>query len=444
MQQGPGDAMSRSELVHATCISLFGRGILLRGPSGAGKSDLALRLIDAGGLLVADDQTRLTAEEGRLSATAPPVLSGQMEVRGMGIVGQAALVSVAVALVVDLQPAETIERLPEEAAAELLGVRIPNLVLDPRAASALARIRLALDRAGKAEARRRGIERRRPVLLVTGMAGAGRSLALDTAEDLGYEVIDNLPLALIPSLFVGASERPLALGVDLRTRDFSIARFLEASEALRATPSLEPRLIFLDCADDVLLRRFSETRRRHPLAVDRPLARGIETERRLIAPIKSRADLVIDTSALRPADFRRLLGGHLSLTKDAGGGLVVFVTSFSYRHGLPMEADLVLDVRFLRNPHYQAELRDLTGRDPTVADFIAEDPAMEPFFQGLLGWLRPLLPLYEAEGKSYLTFAIGCTGGRHRSVYVAERLARWLTEEQRQVVIAHRDSERQG
>ncbi len=434
--------MSRSELVHATCISLFGRGILLRGPSGAGKSDLALRLIDAGGLLVADDQTRLTAEEDRLTATAPPVLSGQMEVRGMGIVGQAALVSVAVALVVDLEPAETIERLPQDDKVELLGIAVPRALVDPRAASALARVRLALERATKAGTGLSAGAQRRPVLLVTGMAGAGRSLALDTAEDLGYEVIDNLPLALIPSLFVGASDKPLALGVDLRTRDFSIARFLEVSDALRVTPNLQPRLIFLDCADEVLLRRFSETRRRHPLAVDRPLARGIETERRLIQPIRSRADLVIDTSALRPADFRRLLGGHLSLARAAGGGLVVFVTSFSYRFGLPMEADLVLDVRFLRNPHYQPELRDKTGRDPDVAAYIAEDPALEPFFQGLTAWLKPLLPLYEAEGKSYLTFAVGCTGGRHRSVYIAERLARWLTEQQRQVVIAHRDAAR--
>lgn len=437
-------AMSQSELVHATCISLFGRGILLRGPSGAGKSDLALRLIDAGGLLVADDQTRLLAEEGRLSATAPAVLSGQMEVRGMGIVGQAAMVSVNLALVVDLRAADEIERLPQAETVELLGVTVPLVTLDPNAASATARIRLALDRTSKAEAARLGEAEGRPVLLVTGMAGAGRSLALDTAEDLGYEVIDNLPLALIPSLFVGSSEKPLALGVDLRTRDFSIARFLEVSEALRATPGLAPRLIFLDCVDEVLLRRFSETRRRHPLAVDRPVARGIETERRLIAPIKSRADLVIDTSALRPADFRRLLGGHLSLARKASNGLVVFVTSFAYRHGLPMEADLVLDVRFLRNPHYQAELREKTGRDPGVAAYVAEDPAFTPFFEGLTAWLRPLLPLYEAEGKSYLTFAVGCTGGRHRSVYVAERLARWLTEEQRQVVIAHRDSDREG
>ncbi|MEQ8652293.1 MAG: RNase adapter RapZ [Kiloniellales bacterium] len=436
--------MSQSELVHATCISLFGRGVLLRGPSGAGKSDLALRLIDAGGLLVADDQTRLTAEAGRLSASAPAVLSGQMEVRGMGIVGQAALVSANVALVVDLQAADGIERLPEEETVDMLGVSVPLIALDPQAASATARIRLALDRTSKAEAARAGDVEGRPVLLVTGMAGAGRSLALDTAEDLGYEVIDNLPLALIPSLFVGAGDKPLALGVDLRTRDFSIARFLEVSEALRATPGLALRLIFLDCVDEVLLRRFSETRRRHPLAVDRPVARGIETERRLIAPIVSRADLVIDTSALRPADFRRLLGGHLTLPRSAGNGLVVFVTSFAYRHGLPMEADLVLDVRFLRNPHYQAELRAKTGRDPAVAAYVAEDPAFAPFFDGLTAWLGPLLPLYEAEGKAYLTFGVGCTGGRHRSVFVAERLARWLTDEKRQVVIAHRDSDRDG
>ncbi len=436
--------MSDTQLVHATCISLFGRGILLRGPSGAGKSDLALRLIDAGGLLVADDQTLLSAAEGRLTASAPEVLSGRMEVRGIGVIGQPSMVSVAVALVVDLQPAEEIERLPDERSLEILGVSLPHITLDPKAASALARVRLALERGWSAEKAERPGQDRRPVLLVTGMAGAGRSLALDTVEDLGYEVIDNLPLALIPSLFVGAAERPLALGVDLRTRDFAIARFLEVIAALKATPGLDPRLIFIDCADEVLLHRFSETRRRHPLGADRPVGRGIETERRLIAPIKSRADLVIDTSALRPADFRRLLAGHLRLTADASAGMAIFVTSFSYRYGMPMEADLVIDVRFLRNPHYQPDLRPLTGRDPSVAGFIGEDPAFTPFFDGLTRWLRPLLPLYEAEGKSYLTFALGCTGGRHRSVFVAERLARWLTEEGRQVVVAHRDTERDG
>lgn len=443
--------MSRSELVHATCISLFGRGLLLLGESGAGKSDLALQLIDAGGLLVADDQTLVTAEEGRLLASAPEVLRGRMEVRGLGVVGQPALVSVALALAVELKPAAEIERLPESRTLELLSVPLPRIAIDPGAASALARVRLALEQARDAgeggEARAGGLdggqEGRRRVLLVTGMAGAGRSLALDTAEDLGYEVIDNLPLALIPALFVGEGSRPLALGVDLRTRDFSIARFLEVIAALRAAPGLEPRLIFLDCADEVLLRRFSETRRRHPLALDRPVARGIETERRLIAPVKSRADLVIDTSALRPADFRRLLSGHLSVSGE-GGGLVTFVTSFSYRYGLPMEADLVFDVRFLRNPHYLPELRELTGREPQVARYVAEDPAFAGFFAGLTAWLKPLLPLYEAEGKSYLTLAVGCTGGRHRSVFVAERLARWLTGEQRLVVLAHRDADRRA
>ncbi|GAB5469700.1 MAG: hypothetical protein Kilf2KO_27300 [Rhodospirillales bacterium] len=436
--------MSKSESLHATCISLYGQGLLLRGPPGAGKSDLALRLIDAGGLLVSDDQTLLTAEDGRLIASAPEVLSGRMEVRGLGVVGRPALVSVAVVLVVDLLPTAEITRLPEARSAEILGIELPRIALDPSTASALAKVRLALEQAWSAEETPATEEARRPVLLVTGMAGAGRSLALDTAEDLGYEVIDNIPLALIPALFVDGAARPLALGVDLRTRDFSVARFLQAIAALKAMPGLAPRLIFVDCADEILLRRFSETRRRHPLAVNRPVARGIETERRLIAPVKNRADLVIDTSALRPADFRRLLSGHLSLPSRLGGGLAIFVTSFAYRHGLPAEADLVVDVRFLRNPHYQPALRPLTGRDPTVAAYIAEDRAFTAFFAGLKAWLLPLLSLYEAEGKSYLTFAFGCTGGRHRSVFVAEKLARWLMDEKRPVVVAHRDVEREG
>ncbi|MEO1190339.1 MAG: RNase adapter RapZ, partial [Pseudomonadota bacterium] len=388
LQRGPETGQ---EAIHATCISLYGQGLLLRGPSGSGKSDLALRLLDAGGLLVSDDQTLVSAKGERLFASAPETLSGRMEVRGLGVVGRPALVSVAVMLVVDLMPASEIERLPAQRSTRLLDRELPLIALDPSTASAIAKIRLALEGIWSAQDEAAPNRGRRPVLLVTGMAGAGRSSALNVAEDLGYEVIDNLPLALIPALFVGSSERPLALGVDLRTRDFSIAGFLQVSTTLAAMPGLAPRLLFIDCADEVLLRRFSETRRRHPLAVDRPVARGIETERRLIAPIKNRADLVIDTSALRPADFRRLLSGHLTQPNRPGGGMAIFVTSFAFRHGLPMEADLVLDVRFLRNPHYQPDLRDFTGRDPAVGAYIAEDPALEPFLAGLKSWLLPLL-----------------------------------------------------
>jgi UPF0042 nucleotide-binding protein len=194
----------------------------------------------------------------------------------------------------------------------------------------------------------------------------------------------------------------------------------------------------------VLVRRFTETRRRHPLAQDRPVLDGIQAERRLMQPLRGRADLLFDTSLLAPAEFRRLLAGHLSLAGASGLGMMTFVTSFSFRQGLPREADLVLDVRFLQNPHYDPLLKPLSGRDPEVARYVERDPGFAGFFAGLTAWLGPLLPRYEAEGKTYLTLAVGCTGGRHRSVFVAERLAQWLAGLGRPVVLAHRDLERGG
>ena len=188
---------------------------------------------------------------------------------------------------------------------------------------------------------------------------------------------------------------------------------------------------------EVLERRFTETRRPHPLAADRRVADGIAAERRLIAPLRARADLTVDTTNLNGAELRRLLSGHLGL--GDGPVMKIFVTSFSYRGGLPREADLVFDARFLANPHYEPALRPLDGRDPRVADYVANDPAHAAFFEGLTGMLTPLLPRYEREGKSYLTIALGCTGGRHRSVAVAERLAAWLTGIGRPVELAHRE-----
>lgn len=276
------------------------------------------------------------------------------------------------------------------------------------------------------------------LLVVTGMSGAGRSTALKALEDMGYEAVDNLPLSLLPNLLHGPAERPpLAVGVDVRTRDFGVGALLLALDGLIAEHGLDLRIVFLDCEDDRLVRRYAETRRRHPLAGDRPVRDGINLERQRVSPLRDRADLVIDTTALTPGDLKRLLNGHFAL--DGTIGITIFVTSFSYRHGLPRDADLVFDVRFLRNPHYLANLRPLTGRDPAVAAFIEADPDFPPFFAQLCAWLQPILPRYENEGKSYLTIAVGCTGGRHRSVYLAERLARWLDEQGRPVGLAHRD-----
>ncbi|PWC55027.1 RNase adapter RapZ [Azospirillum sp. TSO22-1] len=285
---------------------------------------------------------------------------------------------------------------------------------------------------------------RRRVLLATGMSGAGLSVALKALEDLGYESVDNLRLSLVPALIAQGdpSHRPLAIVIDSRTRDFSVAAFLEQIESLKARPDLDVRLLFLDCGDEVLQRRFTETRRRHPLADDRPVPDGIQRERTLLHPLKQRADVVTDTTQLSIHDLRRLLAGNFSL--DAQPALQVFVTSFSFRLGLPREADLVFDVRFLTNPHWDLALRPLTGRDPAVAARVESDPDFPAFFENLTGLLRPLLPRYNQEGKSYLTVAIGCTGGRHRSVFVAERLAEWLKGLGLKVALNHRDLERQG
>jgi UPF0042 nucleotide-binding protein len=281
------------------------------------------------------------------------------------------------------------------------------------------------------------------LLVVTGMSGAGRSTALKALEDLGYEAVDNLPLSLLPNL-VGPQRpaAPLAVGVDVRTRDFAVPALLDALDRLVSEHRLELKVLFLDCDDDLLVRRYTETRRPHPLAGERPVLDGIRLERQRVWPLRDRADLAIDTSSLTPADLKRLLSGHFAL--DAGPGITIFVTSFAYRHGLPRDADLVFDVRFLRNPHYVPALRPLTGRDRAVGEFIATDADFPTLFGELCAWIARLLPRYEREGKSYLTIAVGCTGGRHRSVYVAERLAAWLGSEGRPVGLLHRDVGRPG
>lgn len=281
------------------------------------------------------------------------------------------------------------------------------------------------------------------VVIVTGMSGAGRTHALKAFEDLGYETVDNLPLSLLSPLVRGESAgRPLAIGIDIRTRDFGVEPVLQEIDQLVSASGRRVTLLFVDCDDEVLCRRYTETRHRHPLAVDRPLLDGIQHERRLISPLRARADIVLDTSNLPPGRLKHLIEGHFGLQQ--AGSLVVFVTSFSYRRGLPREADVVLDARFLRNPHYELRLRPLTGRDTDVAEYVAADPDFAGFFDRLTGLLGPLVPRFAAEGKSYLTIAIGCTGGRHRSVVVAEKLAGWLRQRGQQVDLRHRELEEGG
>ena len=286
------------------------------------------------------------------------------------------------------------------------------------------------DRASPPEGGSRG-----RVVLVTGMSGAGKTTALKALEDMDYEAVDNIPLSLLNSLVAPDFQRPMAFGVDIRTRDFGVEAFLGAIGRLRAGDGIDVKILFLDCDDVVLSRRYEETRRRHPLAGDRPVPDGIDHERSLVAPLLDLADLVVDTSDLTPGALKHILQGHLGPST----GLTIFVTSFSYRHGLPRQADLVFDVRFLANPYYQQDLRDLDGRDQAVADFISADAGFGQFFDGITGLLAPLLPRYAEEGKSYLTIAVGCTGGRHRSVFVAEKLARWLESLERTVQVRHRE-----
>jgi UPF0042 nucleotide-binding protein len=283
----------------------------------------------------------------------------------------------------------------------------------------------------------------RRVVLVTGMSGAGKTSALKALEDAGYEAVDNLPLSLLSSLVRPEDEtdRPIAIGVDTRTRDFGTGPFLSAIDRLKAEPALSVSVLFVDSDDEVLRRRFTETRRRHPLAADRPVVDGITAERSLVHVLRDRADLILDTSSLAQTDLKRLVQEHFAL--DAKAGLAVSVISFAYRHGLPREADLVFDVRFLANPHYETALQPLTGRDKAVGDYIRSDPAFAPFVESLTAMLRALLPRFEREGKSYLTVAIGCTGGKHRSVFVAELLAAQLRQLDYRVALVHRDAERE-
>ena len=282
-----------------------------------------------------------------------------------------------------------------------------------------------------------------PVVIVTGMSGAGRSTALKALEDLGYEAVDNLPLSLLSSLLSpgNGGGRALAIGVDARTRDFGGAPFIEQLEALTTREDLHVRLLFLDCDSEVLQRRFSETRRRHPVTPDRRVTDGITGERRLLGPLRDRADEVIDTTDMAIGDLKRRLDSNYAL--DVAPGLAIFITSFAYRRGLPHEADLVFDARFLKNPHYEDELRALTGQDAPIGEFIDRDPDFASYFGNLTSLLEPLLPRFSAEGKSYLTIAVGCTGGKHRSVYIAEKLNDWLTEQGERVIINHRDLNRE-
>ncbi|MBE3638938.1 RNase adapter RapZ [Mangrovicoccus algicola] len=281
------------------------------------------------------------------------------------------------------------------------------------------------------------------VIFVTGPSGAGRSTAIRALEDMGCETVDNLPLSLVPALIDGApGGRPLVLGLDVRNREFSIAALIEMIGALSRHAGVGLELIYLDARADILVRRYSETRRRHPLAPAETAAEGVERELDLMEPIRARADFLIDTSDLTPHELRaeldRWFGG------SAAQRLALSVHSFSYKRGLPRGIDMVFDVRFLRNPYWSAELRALDGRNPAVATYISEDPRFDPFFSRIADLAELLLPAYLEEGKSHLTLGFGCTGGQHRSVALAEKLASALAAKGWGVSIRHHELERRG
>ena len=281
-----------------------------------------------------------------------------------------------------------------------------------------------------------------PFIVLTGLSGSGKSQAIRALEDLGYFCVDNLPTTLIPTLAKlsvrgGGNIEKVAIVVDVRERDF-LSQFPTVFQRLRKMPRLNPVLIFLEASNEALVRRFSETRRPHPLAPDRSVREGIIDERARLNAIRDMADEIVDTSDMTVHELRQFF---MSLSRDRSRApLVVTLLSFGYKHGMPVDADLAFDMRCLPNPHFVPTLRRRTGRDLAVAAFMEKDLSARQFMDRLERYLRYVIPHYVDEGKSYLTVAIGCTGGRHRSVMVAERLRRALSDvEGARVRVRHRD-----
>ena len=278
----------------------------------------------------------------------------------------------------------------------------------------------------------------RRIVLVTGPAGAGRSSTLNVLEDAGFEAIDNIPLRMLLALLDAPDQiRPLALGIDPRNRDFSTDRVAEVLGQIRTRPDVDVDLLYLDCSTDVLLRRFSETRRRHPMAFADSPADGIRREKELLLSVRAQADILIDTTDLNVHQLRDEIERWFAV----GGShhLTVSVQSFSYKRGLPRSADMVFDCRFLRNPFWEPSLRAMNGTDTPVASYVEADPLFAGFAAQVLDLSLLMLPACQAEGKSHMTLAFGCTGGQHRSVTLAEQHAFSLAKAGWQVSIRHRE-----
>lgn len=275
------------------------------------------------------------------------------------------------------------------------------------------------------------------LVIVTGLSGAGISSTMAILEDMGFSAFDNFPLPLLPALLEQEKQtaRPVAVSLDTRTRNFDPTALMAAINRLKEGGDWKVKTLFLSADDAVLLKRFSETRRVHPLARDRAVADGIAAEKSLLYPLKHDAGQVVDTSDYSVHDLRRFIEGFAGGMLH--GHLNISLMSFSYRHGLPREADLVFDVRFLRNPNWDKDLKSKTGLSADVQDYVRADDAYVQFLGHLQSMFDILLPRYKAEGKSYLTIAFGCTGGKHRSVTVTEDMATYVAKTQKILPVIH-------
>ncbi|MGL4824908.1 MAG: RNase adapter RapZ [Alphaproteobacteria bacterium] len=282
------------------------------------------------------------------------------------------------------------------------------------------------------------------VILLTGMSGSGKSCFLKSLEDMGHETIDNLPLALLlEAVELDTSARPLAIGVDIRTRDFNGRDFLEKIQTLKAIRRLRVCLVFLDCDLDVLQKRYRETRRHHPLSLSQStLPEVILKESRLLKEVRACADRVVDTSLLTPPELKAYV--QKSFEVAAQKNFKVTFLSFAFPKGIPREADLVFDMRFLKNPYYLESLKPLTGQAPSIQHYLQEEPDFQKFEAHLQGILETVLPRFKREGRDYVTIGFGCTGGQHRSVFAAETFGAWLAKEGYTTYIHHRDMKTQS
>jgi RNase adapter protein RapZ len=282
------------------------------------------------------------------------------------------------------------------------------------------------------------------ILLVTGLSGAGKTTALKTLEDLGWEAVDNFPIRLagplldipVPGNRSGPAV-PLALGFDSRTRGFNAEALIRQIKQLQKRPDLNIMTLFLDCAGTEIERRYAETRRRHPMAQDRPAIDGIAQERMMMEPLRRWAETVIDTGKMSAHDLQTDIRERFS--SEATPHSIISITSFGFSRGVPHNVDLMFDLRFLRNPHWDNELRPMTGLDPEVSAYVEADPHYAEAMTKIRDLLAFLLPLYDAQGKAYVNIAFGCTGGRHRSVHVAEAFGKWLRDERYSPTVTHRN-----